>query len=417
MKIAFLTDLHLEEDPGTGDIYEIQMDGLAQLVEDIGDADPDLILLGGDNSGPAPPYKSSPAERNAHIELRQTLAEIAPVIEVQGNHDYPGDYEVFNKIKSQKPIVFVSEPSAVDCARTPGMGDLECVVWCLPWVFASDAGDEDHLEYTKSIAQDVVEEAIAQRKRDAAAKMRREHFLLGHAAINGALLREGQPRVPVEDPVLDPDMLMPMRGKKKQHPLFDAAFFGHYHHRQVVKTDGAGNPIGIYGGSVFIRTFGEDLDKGWCLYDSDARSFSFETIEQPGKLTIVYNPEKDRVVDIRPDLGIEFDSVADYDFSEIEVKMVVLMPKAGLGEHIGCLEATRAAIARTARSIEMAYEGEAEAKTREGAAEIAKAKTLEDKIEYYLTHRAPEKPSEEEVAEAIALFKRIRAKVDRRSGS
>ncbi len=414
MLIALITDLHIEEDPGTGDIYEHQADGLLQLLEDVIEAEPDLILMGGDNSGPAPPYKSSPAERNAHIEFRQALAELAVVIEVQGNHDYPGDYIVFNELKSVNPIFFLEEPTSVDCARTPGMGDLECVVWCLPWVFAADAGDEDHLEFTQSIVARVIEEAVKQRERDKAAKMERPHILLAHAAVDGALLREGQPRVPVEDPVLDPEMLMP---EHDGEPLFDMAFFGHYHHRQVVKTDGEGRVQGIYGGSVFVRTFGEDMDKGWCLYDTETKKFDYRTVEQPGKLIVVYDPERDKVVDMRPDLGIEYEEIASYDFSEIEVRLLVVMPKSGIGEHISALEATRAAIAKTARSFDVVYEGEVEAKTREGAEAIAAAETLEDKIEYYLTHHAPEKPDEEEVAAAVALFKKIRAKVDRRKAA
>lgn len=410
MKVAFITDLHLEEDPGTGEIYEHQQDGMEQVIEGIEEAQPDLILIGGDNSGPAPPYKSSPAERNAHIFYRQSLAVLAPVIEVQGNHDYPGDYMVFNELRADHPIIFLEEPGSVDCSRTPGMDDVECVVWCLPWIFSAEADGEEHQEYARSIAAAVVEEAMEQWERDQDVGLERPHFLLCHGAVDGALLREGQPRVPVEDPLLDPDELLPINATTDE-PLFDAAFFGHYHHRQVVKTDGAGRPMGVYGGSVFVRAFGEDMDKGWCLFDTATGAYSFETITQPGKLVVVYDPASDTILETRPDLGLS-GWVGDYSFGEIMVRIIVTMPKSGIGEHLSNLESLRAAIAKTAANVEVIYKAETKPSTREGAAEIAAAATIEDKVREFLAKHSPDKPTEEEVEEAISLFEEIRTAAD-----
>lgn len=409
MQVAFVTDLHLQEDPGTGSVKAEQQRILEDIVQDIAITNPDLILLGGDNSGRSAPYKSTPAERNAHIWFRVQLAGIAPVIEVQGNHDYPGDYRVFNKLRTKYKIIYAEQPMLIDTTALFGTAGPHCVVACFPWIFSSVAGS-DYYGYVRDQLDALIEQARILRDEDLDEDVARPYFVLGHCAIVGALVREGQPKVPTKDYTLDPKMLFP---DHRGGHLFDAGFFGHYHHRQPVHHYGT-RPVAVYGGSVFVAEYGESADKGWSLYDTRDGAFTFYNVRQSPKVEVIYDLEIDGVAATKPDLGLAGHDLEDIDFDELEVRLTVLMPDEGLEPYRERLREIIAAIGKTAMTLETKYKGSAKETTRKGAKAVAAATTMEDKIRKFLMGRPGGHPPMKDIDAAVSTFKKIRALVDAR---
>ena len=404
MKIAFVTDLHLVEDAATGSVRGYQLEGLARVVEGIKDAGADLILLGGDNSGHDIPHKATPAELNAHVDFRVALAEIAPVLEVQGNHDFVGNYEVFNRLASKHPIAFASSPGGVDVKE---LGGPDCMVWLLPWIFPSavevEADVDAAVAYRDYVYSEVealaatAAETIEQEHRE---RIVRPHFLLGHVAVRDALLRDGQPAVPVSDPVIDSAALMP-------DGLYEAGFFGHYHHMQVVRFDGD-RPIGVYGGSLFVNEYGETPDKGWTLYNTSGGAFTRHEIEQPLMVRVTLDPATGRV-QTKPHVDVhDVEGLGRFDFDSVMVKLVVDLPATGLGHHAVVRDRAVSLIKATAMSLRVVYKGGAEPpKERDGAAEVSEAASVEDKLGVYLRKvRAPSVP-EETARLVVGLYREL----------
>jgi DNA repair exonuclease SbcCD nuclease subunit len=405
VKIAFVTDIHLAEDPGNpGSLYPMQSNGLSQIVAGITMAEPDLILIGGDNSGGIPPYKATPAERNAHVHFRLALARVAPIVEVQGNHDYPGDYDVFNALRSAHEITYATEPCIVEIEDV-------CNVACLPWVFASDAmvAGVEHRSFVVSEAKHLAQAALEANKRNGLPCV-----ILAHAAISGTLIREGQPSVPVKDPVLSPEELVVRR---PSGAIYKAGFFGHYHHRQAVKY-ADGTVAGIYGGSVFIHEYGESTDKGWTLYDSHGAAcrYGTKTIDQPAKVKVVYDPATGEIVDVKPELspldGMTLEDMKALDLSEYDIRLEIRVPPEGAAFYKREIAEARTALGKTAMSLDVKLKAKPKTLAREGAAKLAAITSYEKKVDHYLRAHSQLAPTKKEIKTAVNLFSEIVSEVD-----
>lgn len=401
MRVAFVTDLHITEDPKTRSLYSDHMAVLEILVREIALAQPDLILIGGDLSDHKVPHRATPAERNAHVDLRVELSKIAPIVEVMGNHDIMGDYAFFNRLKTKNPFRY---HEAMDADDFP-----DFVVWSLPWVYQGSAtGHEEHQALVDETVELLMDNARDLKRDELDQGIRRPHFLLAHCAVAGASVSEGQPDVPTKDPVVRrEDLFVEVEGV----PIFDAMFFGHYHVPQRV------GPRGAYGGGLLISSYGEGLDRGWTLYDTITEKFTHQPIVQPVRLTIGVDFRTGMITKVKPDVGIPLDKVTsleEVDFTGADVKLVVYTDRGGIGSDLGALERAKAAVRKTARSLKEEFvRDKVASETREGADEVAEATSDEEKIMAYLTKGVPvsERPDKATLDSVKRIYEEISAEV------
>ena len=84
MLIAHLSDLHVTEGPALED----QREDLTRIVGQVLEARPDLVITTGDYYGRTVPHRPSPRERGVLEPLIVRLADVAPVLLLEGNHDH-----------------------------------------------------------------------------------------------------------------------------------------------------------------------------------------------------------------------------------------------------------------------------------------------------------------------------------------
>lgn len=379
MKVAFLTDLHLLELKAVGRISNEQERALTRSLEIITRRSPDLILLGGDNSGHAIPHKSSLVERNRHIELRLALAEIAPVVEVMGNHDYPDDYVIFNKIRSVHPITFTQQPCYLE------FKELDAVVWCFPWLYKSTAETTHQQNLIDTYAN-----FIEQRRSEDDDKI---NILLAHGAVSDAYVRIGQPRSPTSDPVLTAEQWMPAGA-------FDVGFFGHYHDYQILH--GEGGTKGFYGGSLTLDEYGECPDKGVLIWESGSKTHEHVPTYPPIRAKVVFDAGSNSFTSVGA-VDTETSDEADRrGLGSARVEIVhSVAPKADEEEVIATFMTTLSEGFSSVAAVHTRTEIQT---TRAATAAIAAMNTDHDKLRTYLNEvHAVERGSDTEKA-ILELF-------------
>jgi DNA repair exonuclease SbcCD nuclease subunit len=368
MRVAFLTDLHVREERLAPPSDQAKL--IERTIASVLAHAPNLVLLGGDLTGFRVPHRATPKERNVLLDLVVRLGEVAPVVAVRGNHDYPGDFDFFNHLRAAHEIAWIDEPIAIEFA------EQKAIVYCLPWLEATYFDDGEWATNLYREYLEVVDEAAD----DRAAHPDWSLFILGHGALNGAIVRPGQPSVPTKDPLLPPRQLC------KQ--LFDACFWGHYHERQEVLSD----PPTWYGGSLFANEYGEAGVKGWLLYDSELGIHPVE-IHQPQRVVAEVWPGERRTTVTSPSGGEdELGSLADidaYDWSSKMVKLRIHVPAKGLGVDAEYVGRIRAAARMSALSVIQKYITKQAIRAREGAEKVAKAASILAKLEAYWDHLDP----------------------------
>ena len=125
MKIAHLGDLHISEGARLSD----QAATLGSIVDAIGGASPDLILIAGDLYGRTVPHRSTPMERSVLIPAVSRMASIAPVIVIYGNHDSDPDLDILVQIGGAHPVRVIKNPTVIEVPTRSGVAHL----YCLPY--------------------------------------------------------------------------------------------------------------------------------------------------------------------------------------------------------------------------------------------------------------------------------------------
>lgn len=100
MVIAHLSDLHLTEGPALDD----QATALAGAVDDVLASRPDLVVLTGDYYGRTVPHRPTTAERAVLEAQLVRLAECAPVLVLEGNHDHGESLELTRNLGGCYPV-------------------------------------------------------------------------------------------------------------------------------------------------------------------------------------------------------------------------------------------------------------------------------------------------------------------------
>lgn len=337
MKIAFVTDIHVRDEEIT-----LHRKLLARTAEAIKGRSPNLVLIGGDLAGWRVPHKASVQERNALVEFVCRLRDdnSAKVVVCRGNHDFPGDYDFLGRLED---VIFVSKPA---CLQLEGV-DLH--VW--PWLERSEfpPGADYAQELTRAYSATLSEG----RRRDVVVA------ILGHVATANGLLREGQPVLTTDEPLLDFKSIPGMG-------LVDVGFLGHYHLPQVVY----GGRV-VYGGSLFYNQFGEEGPRGWSYWEGKHPSThppELVPLVQPLRQVLRYRAGE---VPLLPPPG-------ENEAGDVNLRKVVVEVPAG-----GLAEAKAEAQAQVPGS-RLEFNVVREDRSREGAVEISAARSSREKLEKWL---------------------------------
>lgn len=193
LKVLHTSDSHWNERGRLQDTIEMHRLMLQQAMEE----DVDLIVHAGDFFE----RRSTPTERTHMAEWLQAAATIAPVYGVRGNHDCPGDLEVFNRLETTHPIriedrVTAEPESAWMVYAGPGKPEIGCLG--MAWI------DKSHLAAGLDVAVDAEasrQVAIARVRdlltclRAEAARVRSEGavpILVTHVMLGGSVVSSGQ---------------------------------------------------------------------------------------------------------------------------------------------------------------------------------------------------------------------------------
>jgi DNA repair exonuclease SbcCD nuclease subunit len=258
MLIALLSDLHVRLGPRWEEGRRVHRWALDLLAA----RRPDAILVGGDFHD----ARTVPAERNEGADLLLALGALAEVVGVYGNHDVPGDLDLYNRLASTHPITFYAEPTVHRLASG------RAAVACVPW--RREMPPVEQLALTPTARAAAEAEAMAARLDrlgaeldDAGAEVR---LALSHVMLREAQVALGQPE---------------KRGKDFELSLADfarlrahAVLLGHVHASQEWAVDGA--PV-FYPGSTHRRSYGEVERKYVALVTVERDRASVEYVEAP----------------------------------------------------------------------------------------------------------------------------------------
>jgi exonuclease SbcD len=261
IRVAHIADSHFDERRRLDDNVAVHR----AFLDQVRDAGVDLIVHAGDFFE----RRSSVAERNALAEFLTQAAEIAPVVGVRGNHDAPGDLDVFTRLETEHGVAIADRPSVGDAPRLSlAMGEGEDVddptadVFFLPWFdksyLVATLGPEVPAAESTAHAMACARRLLDLMRAGIAESVSRGHvpIVVGHCLVAGSETSTGQTLIgsTVE---LAPGELADL----------DAAYvaLGHIHKHQAW-----GDRV-VYAGSPQRQNFGESEPKGWVLVEIDPR--------------------------------------------------------------------------------------------------------------------------------------------------
>lgn len=206
--------------------------------------------------------KSTIDDRNAVAARLQDMAAHAPVLMVYGNHDQPGDLDIFAHLAATYPVVVVSAPIVHHLRLATGQ---TAAIFALPYVHRAGLVDAGVMHADLGAA---AREALTPIFIDAADQLRTGlaagelPLMLAHMNIGGALTSAGQPSIGLEIE-LDPALLARLGDIPK--------IFGHIHRPQ--KLHGA-----HFVGSITRNDFGEHEEKGFVVVQFSDDEFQVERV-------------------------------------------------------------------------------------------------------------------------------------------
>lgn len=245
MIIAHMADLHVTDRHRYHALGD-QLDWLVSMGNEAADLGAELIVVAGDIFH----GKSTPAERNAMIDVVQHWAARTPVVMVRGNHDAAGDLSYLAQLKARHRVTTCDYP-----ARMVNIAG-ESVV-CIPWprkAMLASLADAEHANVDTIWAAAVDSMRALLHGFGVHLHGAETSVLVAHAEIGSAILDSGQPAAGHCDIDLAVDDLLDVGA--------DYVALGHIHKRQQVAESVR------YAGSAWQTRWGEDDAKGCLLVDT-----------------------------------------------------------------------------------------------------------------------------------------------------
>jgi exonuclease SbcD len=134
-------------------------------------------------------------DRNALADRLQRMAAAAPVLIVPGNHDAPGDLEIFGRLKTGWPITVIERPA---CIRIRLAGGGNATVFCLPYptkagLTALGAAPDEIVPAAAEALDHIFMQAAGELAQARAAGDLT--LMIGHVNVAGSLTSVGQPNI------------------------------------------------------------------------------------------------------------------------------------------------------------------------------------------------------------------------------
>jgi hypothetical protein len=254
MRFLHIGDIHL----GPNERNAARLSVLDQIIDAGTVLAVDGWLIPGDlNHG-----RMTISDRNALAQRLATMAAIAPVVICYGNHDLPGDLDIFGDLATTWPIYVVSQPIVLHCLTPRGY----VAIFVLP--YPSRAG---------LVAAGTPSDQIAEAARqaldfifiDAGAQLRQWRaegvptLMIGHVNVGGSITSSGQPNIGREIE-LDPTLL---------ERLGDVPILlNHIHRAQSFSTSTA-----YYAGSICRLDWGEIEEKRYLVLHIEGNAWRVES--------------------------------------------------------------------------------------------------------------------------------------------
>ena len=226
-----------------------------QIINYVKENHVDLIA----NTGDVYERASEPGSRNLAADLLREMAEWAPILIVRGNHDAPGDLDIFSKIRSKHNIQVHSTPGFIPIE---GYG-----IHTLPWLTKArwqslhpDASKEEGDKTVSQLLLEYLKTNVALRS-DC-----KKHILIGHCLIAGAKAQNHQ-QMGADGVTLGQYDLEEMG--------FVAAFLGHIHLKQWIGNSCRYYYRYYYNGSIAALEYGETPDKYFSVFDTNSLTPDF----------------------------------------------------------------------------------------------------------------------------------------------
>ena len=265
LRLVHLGDLHLQAThPRNAD----RLAALDQVIER--EQQVNMWLIPGDLFH----ARSTVQDRNDLAVRLTRMADRAPVLLCYGNHDAPGDLDIYGALRARHFVTVIDKPMVVDL---PVSGTMDVAIFVLP--YPNKAGlvaygvDREHLHGETQKAMDLI-------FMDAAAQLEtfrqagRPTLMMGHVSVAGAVSSVGQPQIGTELEISQAhlDRLGPI-----------PKLLNHIHKHQVV--GGA-----TYAGSLCRLDWGECEDKFYqvATFDSELeeRGWAGRDVERSGKVDL-----------------------------------------------------------------------------------------------------------------------------------
>ncbi len=374
IKLAAVCDIHFDSTSRWSETIRVTN----WIAEDLAKRGVDATLIGGDVYERRP----TPGEVKAVAEWTVALAETAPVIGVYGNHDVPDSLAPENMLASRYPITFYDRPQFQEFAGAPGFG-LACLPWPKRGQLLAQLGD-----VARETANDVALRALQGIFREFGRRARelRERgwptVFLGHVQVRACRVSTGQPLVGMGDS---------FEVGIEDLALADADFyaFGHIHLGVGNEWDISGAPA-AYAGSPRRTAYGELEEKSYLLieFDQDSgRLLCWDRVPIPCAPMLLLEYEWRDGMFVRDDGEfIEQLHEQHYNAAGAEIRFRYVVDSSQR-------DAARAAAAEVkatlidAGALHVKLEERVIATNRARLPEVAKLRTLEEKVECLWKHR------------------------------
>lgn len=199
-------------------------------------------------------------DRNALAERLQRMAATAPVFAVYGNHDAPGDLDVFERLATTHPIRVFRQPTTVRISLATGES---AILFALPYptkagLTASGVAPGDVAGTAEAALDALFMSAAADLE---AARGRGElTLMIGHVNVTGSAMSNGQPNIGREISITAAQL-------QRLGPCYKG--LNHIHLAQTLH--GA-----WYAGSVCRLDWGEREEKRWLQIELQRDGLTWE---------------------------------------------------------------------------------------------------------------------------------------------
>lgn len=252
LRVAHLSDLHVTEGPRLAE----QAEDLERITNAIIEARPHLVLLTGDYYGRTVPHRPTPRERAVLEPAVVRMAEVAPVVVLEGNHDHGEALELARLLGGAYPIRVVRGAETFTVFTEAGPVELFGLAYpSKRWMVAAAGalGLQDATNATSAAVATILRTWSSRIQRIRQRHPERPVIALAHATIRGSVLAGGEVLAGGGQEVEIPtELLLAL--------AVDYGALGHIHKRQELA------PRWWYVGNPWCVDYGEGGDdKGWHL--------------------------------------------------------------------------------------------------------------------------------------------------------